>query len=67
MKNVNIKIEELDVGNNKISYKQNSSGFWRGEFTLNFIDWEKEGKPKSEQILNDVIKTLNGKNKDVKK
>lgn len=62
MKNVNIKIEELDAGNNKISYKQNSSGFWRGEFTLNFIDWDKDGKPKSEKILNDVIETLNERN-----
>lgn len=63
MGNVNIKIEELDAGNNRISYKQNSSGFWRGEFTLNFIDWDNEGKPKSEKILNDVIKTLDQKNK----
>lgn len=66
MGNVNIKIEELDAGNNKITYKQNSSGFWRGEFTLNFIDWDKDGKPKSEKILNDVINILNGKNKNVK-
>ena len=63
MENINIKIGEKDAGNNKISYKQNSSGFWRGEFTLNFIDWEQDGKPKSEQILNDVIKELDKKNK----
>lgn len=63
MKNINIKIEEKDVGNNKISYDQNSSGFWRGHFSLNFIDWEKDGKPESEKIFNDIIKELDKKNK----
>lgn len=61
MKNVNIKIEEMDAGNNKISYKQNSSGFWRGEFTINFTDYNK-GKKLADRILDDMIKTLNVKN-----
>ena len=62
-KNVKIKLIENDIGCNRISLKQNSSGFWyTNEITINCISII-DGIELSKTAINKVIKILNEVNK----
>lgn len=59
-------ISENDIGTNKVSVKQNSSGFWYvNDITVNCIDIIVGIETIEGAIhkINDILKVLNGKGK----